>query len=59
VLSSDLSIGVPAGTTPPLVDVAAHDDRLLAIQSLLINRLDQWCRLWEPEFSPSFFHQET
>ncbi|MCI04886.1 hypothetical protein A2U01_0025934, partial [Trifolium medium] len=30
-LSSDLSIGVTAGTTPPPVDVAAQDDGLLAI----------------------------
>ncbi|MCI79339.1 hypothetical protein A2U01_0100610, partial [Trifolium medium] len=26
VLSSDLSIRMPAGTTPPPVDVAAYDD---------------------------------
>ncbi|MCI63639.1 hypothetical protein A2U01_0084896, partial [Trifolium medium] len=35
------------GTTPLRWTFTAHDDGLLAIQPLLINRLDQWPRLWE------------
>ncbi|MCI78464.1 hypothetical protein A2U01_0099734, partial [Trifolium medium] len=44
---------------PPSGGVIVAQRRFAGHSSLLINRLDQWRRLWGSEFSPSFFHQET